>query len=286
MLKAAGGRGGRGELENFFLPCRFYTVFMTSQKIPMSVEEYHLLPQKRGWKYEYFGDAAVISPRQWTEVVELRVTSQPFTMPYTVQTPTEEIRAAIADGLRVAYQDNIEFCDYRPSYFGEAVETMTSNFLNYAKQNHAWVITFPYQNNVRALAGCYVKPKKDERVVMLESLFVRPEWQRASLATALLRHVINQLASEGKTILQSGYHLGNEASTAWHKAMGFRILPDLTITRIKLHDVRQEIHRLEHFGLDTSVLREEQGQLKAEVDRLESVADEQGYEAVAPSMQD
>jgi GNAT superfamily N-acetyltransferase len=263
-----------------------YNCFMKSQKIPMSVDEYYLLPQKRGWKYEYYGDAAVISPRQWTEAVELAITPQPFTMPYMVQTPSEDICAAIADGVRVAYQDSIEFCDYRPSYFGEAVQTMTSKFLKYGKQKHAWVITFPYQRSVRALAGCYVKPKKDESVVMLESLFVRPEWQRAGLASALLRYVLNQLASEGKTTLQSGYWLGNEASTAWHAAMGFKLLPDLTVTRIKLHDVRQELHRRELFGLDVAELQAQLEALKAEVERLERVADEQGYEAVAPTFRE
>jgi hypothetical protein len=36
-------------------------------------KKYHLLPQKRGWNYEHVEDAAFISPRQWTERVELEL---------------------------------------------------------------------------------------------------------------------------------------------------------------------------------------------------------------------
>ena len=251
---------------------------MKSQKISMSIEEYHLLPWKRGWKYEYFDDAAMISPRYWTETVQLKVQRQNTTA-YSVQTPNESLRLAIAEGLHVAYFDSVEFCDYSEKHFAGAVETMTKNFFEYAQHNHAWIITL-FGEPKRVLAGGYVKPVADG--LMLESLFVRPEWQRAGLATVLLKHLCDQLVLEGLVSLESSYVIGNEASTAWHKKMGFEIIPDLTVARIDLHHALHEVERCQHLGLPMEALQEKYERLKKEVKRLEHIQDIEGIEAVMP----
>jgi GNAT superfamily N-acetyltransferase len=262
-----------------------------SQKIPMTIEEYQVLPWKRGWKYEYFDDAVFISPRQWVETVQLSIHQQDYTIAHAVQAPIESLRLAIAEGLHAAYRDSIEFCDYDDGYFAKAVETMTHNFLEFSHMNHAWLITFPHKEEVRVLAGCYVKPIADEGVIhseqsriRLESLFVRPEWQRAGLATALLKHLVNQLSNEGHTRLESGYFVGNEASTAWHRRMRFEVMPDLRITRIDKHHAHHELERCEQLGLAVVAAREAYQRLKKEVNKLEQIEAVEGFEAVTPSL--
>ncbi|HEU4740845.1 MAG TPA: GNAT family N-acetyltransferase [Meiothermus sp.] len=257
---------------------------MKSQRIPMSVEEYELLPWKRGWKYEYSGEAW-ITPREIVEVVTLEIRHQPFVTPYRIEHPRETLHSQIFNGLASAYRDGIEFCDCEPQSFEQAIYAMTAQFISLAQsRKHAWVITFPYDGGSRVLAGCYVKDLGERAV--LESLFVRPEWQRAGLATALLHHLVNQLASQGKTSLESGYWLGNEASAAWHRAVGFRVLPDLNITRLDRLHVWHELERRERLSLgeteETKALKVELDRLEREIDRLEKIADEEGFAAVSP----
>jgi hypothetical protein len=46
---------------------------MRSQRIRMTVEEYHLLPFKPGWKCEYYDGTAHIQPRERVAILKTSV---------------------------------------------------------------------------------------------------------------------------------------------------------------------------------------------------------------------
>src|SRR5207248_2551173 len=62
---------------------------------------------------------------------------------------------------------------------------------------------------------------------------VVPPWWRTGLATDMVDRVVDALFLEGRTRLTSYALLANEASLAWHRAYGFRELPDLSIATLR-----------------------------------------------------
>lgn len=112
--------------------------------------------------------------------------------------------------------------------------------------------------------------KKTASGFLLDTLAVRPRYQRQGVATYLLRHVIPHLLAEGATELLTTYHPANEPSIAWHTQQGFVPLPCLSLTRLKLHAARSN-------GEETALLQ-------AEVERLEAMAEREGYESVEPML--
>jgi len=94
---------------------------------------------------------------------------------------------------------------------------------------------------------------------------VQPEWQRAGLAKTLLLHLSNQLSGQGLTELWSGYRVGNEASKAWHEAVGFVVEPDFFTLGLEW---AFQAHELEHRRLLGLLSHEEEEALRTEVSRL------------------
>jgi N-acetylglutamate synthase-like GNAT family acetyltransferase len=256
------------------------------KRIPMSVDEYRLLPQQRGWKYEYVDGNTIIRPRQTVVVVERPVSSSDSKCPFSIEQPNASHRTSLSEGLYLAFEDSFEFSDYKADDFQKAVASMTDRFYKYADEGLAWVMTVPHGEDVRVLAGCYVKPKKTEGVGELEALFIRPEWQRAGLATLLLDHLNSSLVTKGIVTLRSSYFYGNVVSEAWHTACGFVTLPDLELARLRLHDAKERNRRLKFFGALKQEHEDEVAMLAEGVNRLEQVADEKGYRFVAPILDD
>ena len=50
-----------------------------SQRLPMRFEDWELLPYQPGWKYEYWGGCAHITPNHQTAVTVATVTPRPVT---------------------------------------------------------------------------------------------------------------------------------------------------------------------------------------------------------------
>ena len=71
-----------------------------------------------------------------------------------------------------------------------------------------------------------------EETPLLDMLFVRPEWHRKGIATAMVAAALNTLHSSGVRTLASQYVLGNEESRAWHQRFGFVEETDLLLVRL------------------------------------------------------
>ncbi|HEY5864851.1 MAG TPA: hypothetical protein VI542_04750, partial [Candidatus Tectomicrobia bacterium] len=56
-----------------------------SQRLPMRFEDWELLPYQPGWKYEYWGGCAHITPNHQTAVTVVPVTPRPVTAPCAIR---------------------------------------------------------------------------------------------------------------------------------------------------------------------------------------------------------
>jgi GNAT superfamily N-acetyltransferase len=121
---------------------------------------------------------------------------------------------------------------------------------------------------------------------LLYLLFVAPQCQRRGLATALVSAAINELHELGEKTLTSRYHIGNEQSLNWHQRFGFIEEPDLRRARLYMQQARVELWRREQIGplppeerekLTAAVTRWE-----SEVENLERIEDQYGFDAVHP----
>jgi GNAT superfamily N-acetyltransferase len=242
---------------------------MRTQRIPMSIDEFHALPRHYAWKHEYWDGTAHIRPRELAVVAALPLHNLPEPsrtlpaglVPASLTNTTPE---ALAHLYRAAFGDTPDLCDY----VGEILEREIQRWLtqDIARAHPASLILCP-KRHPRSVAALLLV-KKTASGFLLDTLAVRPRYQRRGVATYLLRHVIPPLLAEGATELLTTYHPANEPSVAWHTQQGFVPLPCLSLTRLKLHAARSN--------------GEETATLQAEVERLEAQAEREGYESVEP----
>lgn len=279
---------------------------MRSQHFPIPFEEFELLPRRLGWKYEYWDGQAHLSPRDQSVSVVLPVRPATATGRRSVQsggrtllTTGEPIRLgpAMPDGQRElvsayirAFRDSIEFCDWPEERIEEQARQDLEGFFagRRGKPLDASRVALDVaagSGEPRAL-GAALLLEVAPQTALLDLLFVVPGRQRRGLATALVSDAAEGLFRHGFRRFESRYHLGNEASRAWHLRFGFVDEPDLFLAESMLHHVRHEIWRREKLG---AFVPDERASLEAELERwraqvgtLESRARREGMEAVVP----
>jgi len=258
----------------------------------MTWEEFELLPMHPGWKHEYWDGQAHISPRHRSAVVRIATAPRPVSSPCPIRRVAEEDAAALRAAYVAAFVDTVEYCDWEPAKVEDsAADTMRNVFAG--KQGEvlsaSCVATYPGAvNDLDRIAGAALVTRTREANPLLRILFVAPRWQRHGLATALVSTAINELHGAGEQVLQSSYHLGNDASVAWHRKFGFVEEPDLYLSELYYRCSSHELWRREKIG---SLTRPERARLVAErerwknqMDDLHRIADQHGIAAVLPSV--
>ncbi len=235
----------------------------------MTMEAFHALPRHYAWKHEYWDGTAHIRPRELAVFAALPLHNLPepsVTPPAgLVHAPlTDATPEALAQLYRAAFCDTPDLCDY----VGEILEREIQRWLtkDIARAHPVSLILRP-KRHPRTVAALLLV-KKTASGFLLDTLAVRPRYQRQGVATSLLRHVVPHLLAEGATELLTTYHPANEPSVAWHTQQGFVPLPCLSLIRLKLHAAHAN--------------REEMELLAAEVEHLEAQAEREGYESVEP----
>ena len=83
-----------------------------SQHLPMRFEDWELLPYQPGWKYEYWGGCAHITPSHQTAVTVVPVTPRPVTASYAIRPVRPDDDSALLAVYLAAFAENQAFCDY------------------------------------------------------------------------------------------------------------------------------------------------------------------------------
>ena len=255
----------------------------------MSIEEFELLPIRAGWKYEYWDGRAHITPREHGVIVAIPVTARRVNTTYVLKKVTSADAPELTTAFLEAFSDSVEYCDWETEKTSEAAEkAILSHFAGERGKPHLAsrvAMGFDRERGCDSIVGAAMLAHAP-RYSILDLLFVRPAWQRHGIARALLSDAMNELHSGGEAILKSAYHAANELSMNWHHRFGFVEEPDLMRARLHSSTARHELWRREKIGGLTDrervELQLEADRWEIEVERLEKVADRQGYRAVAP----
>jgi|SRR5687767_8459737 len=268
---------------------------MRSHAVPMTVDEYYLLPFEPGWKCEYWDGKAHYSPRYHPVVTTVAVAARDVSADCLLRRPAESDIEALMPVYVSAFGETIEYFGYSQRHIVEAARRDLTNYFTGAHGR-------PASASCLALApardgGSESKPDEEnfvgaalitltENGPLLYLLFVAPEWHRRGLATAMVSAAINELHEIGEKTLTSKYHIGNEQSMGWHQRFGFLEEPDLRRARLYMRQARVELWRREKLA---SLTDEERSKLtadverwEAEVDKLERIEKRQGFGAVHP----
>jgi RimJ/RimL family protein N-acetyltransferase len=266
---------------------------MRSRAVPMTVDEYLLLPFEPGWKCEYWDGKAHYSPRYHAVVTTAAIAPRDVNTDCLLRQPAESDIESLMPVYAAAFRETIEYFGYSQ---GQIAEAARRDLTNYFTGEHGR----PTSASCLAIAPTTYGPDSDEEAFagaamvtltkngpLLYLLFVAPEWQRRGLATAMVSAAVNELHELGEKTLTSKYHIGNEQSMTWHQRFGFVEEPDLRRARLYLQQAKVELWRREKIG---RLAAEERAELtagvarwEAEVERLELIEDQQGFDAVHPT---
>ena len=259
-----------------------------SQHLPMSFEEWDLLPYQPGWKYEYWDGCTHITPNHQTAVTMAPVTPRPVHAPCVLRQVIPEDEAPLCAVYMEAFADNQAFCDYTDAEFLDAARSdLRKSFTGHrAPLLAASRVAVATEATGEQLAGAALLSRDQEYGPVLDLLFIRPRWQRRALAIALVARAMNALHQAGESTLTSCYQLANPTSQAWHRAFGFVERPDLSYARAYHRRAKQELFRRQKAGglpdAERAALHAEVQYWHDQIEALERLADEQGYEAVYP----
>jgi RimJ/RimL family protein N-acetyltransferase len=260
-----------------------------SSAVPMTVDEYHLLPFEPGWKCEYWDGKAHYSPRYHAVVTTVAVAARDVDTDCLLRQPAESDIEALTPVYVAAFRETIEYFGHSQAQIAEAARRDLRNYFagEHGQPSSASCLAIAPGSNPdeETFAGAAMITSTVNGP-LLYLLFVAPQWQRRGLATVMVSAAINELHELGEKRLTSRYHIGNEQSMAWHQRFGFVEEPDLRRARLYLQQARVELWRREKIGHLTA---EERANLtvdlarwEAEVKKLEHIEGQQGFEAVHP----
>lgn len=255
---------------------------MKSQSIPMTIDEFHRMPHKLGWKYEYWGDAAHISPSHTAiATTTMAVTPRPVSTDCLLRTPIFEDIPDLIPVYVASFADTIDYCDWESAKIEWAAQRNLTTFFDGERGEPLPASRVAIQQG-EVVGAALIVERVDGRP-LLDLLFVAPHWQRRGIATALLAAALNALHAAGFEKLSSRYLLGNEQSRHWHQRSGFVDEPDHFLARHYYRHYQHEVERQQEIGLlsaaELAVLITERDRwdgilkgLQAEDDRFHIVA--------------
>jgi GNAT superfamily N-acetyltransferase len=259
---------------------------MKSRHIPMPPDEYHRLAWEPGWKYEYWDGTAHISPRDHI-ICCARATEPRYAVcPFALTPIGPEDTAGLVDAYLAAFRDGIEYCDWPEEKVVQDAWTTIHGFL---ANRHGTVLPASRlarenSNAQSPVLGAAFVVQSATHVALIDAVYVVPDRQRRGVATAMVTSALSALYDAGFHTLESRFLLGNNASMAWHRQLGFKESPDLLTARLTLAHAQHELTRRQSLGNPDAEalqkLREEVLFRQNEVQRLEAIADSEGLEAV------
>ncbi len=216
---------------------------MQRQQLPMSITEYEALPKPFGYKVEYWGGNAVFTPRDCPVNCQLAITERLSVLALTSVTPDASLQTALTQGFFAAFNNTMEFCDWREeAIWAHAEKSVADYFI--AKRGKPHPFSRVVLDNAGNVHACALLVEQADGKPELDLLFVHPKLQRQGIARSLANSIINQLYQQGITQLFSTYHICNESSRAWHEAMGFEPLPQGCYAQLSYAWYSDEYYRL------------------------------------------
>ena len=248
---------------------------MRTRHLPMTIDEFHVMARKPGWKYEYWDGKAHISPAHRTVTTSLDTEPRSYRSPCQIRPVESRYQPSMIDAFVAAFRDTIEYCDWEDERILDSARENVIGFFSGERGNplpasRLALVSQP-EGERESVVGASLVVGMRGGSALLDVLFVTPEWQRRGVATALVSSVIDRLHDGGNSTLKSRYNLGNDESRAWHRKFGFVDDSDLFLAESYYRHAEHELWRREKLG---NLTREERQKLMLEVDRWRVQADD------------
>jgi GNAT superfamily N-acetyltransferase len=230
--------------------------WMPGIKLPLTWEQFHQLPQNAAYKYEYFSDAAQLTPRPKHYHALLELKPAAGARPRVDGDRIRICRLKVADiaALELVFaaafhraqpfgslddttrQRAAHQCLERTRTGGDGPWIQEASFVAVAGKDRqlagAIFITLLPAGDPGAWDSYYWSEQPPPRCIErrlgrphLTWIFVAPLCAGQGLGTALLAAAVQRLRHLGYTELASTFLLGNDSSMLWHWRNGFRLLP-------------------------------------------------------------
>jgi GNAT superfamily N-acetyltransferase len=222
---------------------------MKNPKIKMTAAEFEGFPVPFGWKAEYWGGFARMSPWQQSFMLKVAVRLRAVTANANIVPLAETNPEALSRLFYHAFAQTVEYCGHTQKQVRAAAVDAISDFYGgkrgLPQWGLSWVARLPTRRNT-LVGACLVS--RYTYGFKLEMLFVHPKHQRSNIAAALVARVMDGLNGLGETTLWSERHVANEASAWWHRKFGFVEEPELGTAALLRNHYARELRRHEQAG--------------------------------------
>lgn len=204
--------------------------------LPMTIDEFHVMEHRLGWKHEYWDGAARLSCQptavaSWKLDVSSRIAESPrFRNEYEIRNVALKDRSVLVELFVNAFDSSVEYAGWSEEHYeSDARRSIESFFGNHTEGacrraegllDHSFLAYF----EDAIVAAILVRRKKKGPTV--EPIMVDTTRQRNGLGSALLQASVASLRRAGARSLFSRCHLANTASLCWHNRSGFREQPE------------------------------------------------------------
>lgn len=212
----------------------------------MTFDQYKCLPHRLGWKHEYYGGRAVLTPSHVAIAsYRLDLGRRPPIRP-EVRAARRSDRRALLRLFVDSFREVAEYAGYpRASYLNSARKAINGWYAEAPGNPWRKAASVAEVGGV-IIAAALVWP--DRSLPLLQPLFVHPTYQRQGWGTAVVDRLVGVLTDLGAATLTSKCHLGNRWSLAWHAKYGFREIPDLYVANARYQHYAWELDRYQRMA--------------------------------------
>ena len=218
--------------------------------IPMSFEEFDRMESPFGWKVEYWDGCARLTPRSVGVKTTINLVTRPLSPhPYTLIPVSPDDRDRMLAAYFESFSASVEFCGWPPEMIHESAARNIGKYFSAAKGEPLSASVIALAPGCPDIVGVALFIDQPEKGAYLDLLYVKTDFQRQGVATAMLNRAIDRLIKSGFKTLTSTYHVCNEPSRLWHHGHGFVDQYDGYYARLKVSWYQSEIFRRETLGL-------------------------------------
>ncbi len=192
----------------------------------MSLVAFKRLRRRLGWKHEYYGGQAHLTPSRITVTFLLDLAPRNHNGTDVIRPLRIEDAKDLQGPFLAAFALAPEYADYPADRFRQTADKYIQGFFGSVRGEWSPISV------VSEIGGRIVGAalfKHQQSYPLLDCLFVRPDHGRKGLATAMVSHAVNDLVKSGESRLLSYVLLANGPSLDWHYHFGFREIPDLWV---------------------------------------------------------
>ena len=234
--------------------------------IPMSFEAFDRMERPFGWKVEYWDGCARLTPRSLGVNTIIDLIPRPLSHPYTLIPVSPDDRDRMLAAYVESFSASVEFCGWPLDLIHESAARNIGKYFSATKGEPLSASVIALAPGCPDIVGVALVIDRPEKGAYLDLLYVRTDFQRQGVATAMLHGAIDRLIKLGFKTLVSTYHVCNEPSRLWHHGHGFVDQYDRYYAQMKVSWYQAEIWRRETLGL-TDGLED----MKQECDRWTSI---------------